>query len=277
MASRTASSRFWKKKYVVPQEHGSWTWWLGPFVIGLSVGGRPGGGVAALFVAALAGFLLHQPAAVAVRAAVGRYPPSDLRPALGWVGLLSLVGGLAVPCLLLHHHARVLLFVAPGVLLFTWHLLLVARRAERRHAGLAVIVSGALALAAPAAYVVAHGEDTRTALVLAALCWAHNGTAIAAVYLRLEQRSWKAGTAHAGRWSAAAPLLLAHGGALLGAGTAALLRVSGPWLPLAFVPAALDALALACRPAPGLSPRRVGLRQLAVDALFTALFVLLWR
>lgn len=268
---------FLKKKYVVPQEHGSWTWWLGPFVIGLSVGGHPGGGVLALFLAALAGFLLHQPSAVAVRAWVGRYPRSDLAPALRWVALLSLAAGLAVPCLLLQHHARVLLFVAPGLVLFAWHLALVARRAERRRASLAVIVSGALALAAPAAYVVARGEDPRTPWALAVLCWLHNVTAIAAVYLRLDQRTWPRVPAWGARWRAAGALLFSHAAALAAAATAALLTLAGPWLPLAFLPPAVDALALALAPAPGLSPRRVGLRQLAVDVLFTVLVVLLWR
>lgn len=284
------AGRLWKRRYVVPTEHGSWALWLGPFVIGLALGGSLGGGVAALFTGALAGFLLHQPAQVAVKALSERGPRSDLLPALVWAGALSVVAALAVPCLLAHHHPRVLLFVAPGVLLFAWHLVLVARKDERRQRGMLLILSAALALAAPAAYVVAHGADLRTPWVLAVLCWLHSATNIATVYVRFEQRrvpargpgAPPASTVPDAQGTAPARQMLAwHLLALAAAGASALLGLAPPLVPLAFLLPAADALRIAgpgARPPPhALTPRRIGLHQLAVDAAFTALFVLLWR
>lgn len=282
------AGRLWKRRYVVPTEHGSWALWLGPFVIGLALGGSLGGGVAALFTGALAGFLLHQPAQMAVKALSERGPRSDLLPALVWAGALSVVAALAVPCLLAHHHPRVLLFVAPGVLLFAWHLVLVARKDERRQRGMLLILSGALALAAPAAYVVAHGADLRTPWVLGVLCWLHSATNIAAVYARFEQRRAAvrgpdaASTVPGGAGTAPVRTLLAwHVLALAAAGASALLGLAPPLVPLAFLLPAADALRIAGpgtrQPPHALTPRRIGLHQLGVDAAFTALFVLLWR
>ena len=39
--------KFLRKKYWLPSEHGSWVWWMGPFLVGLVVGGAPAGGVTA--------------------------------------------------------------------------------------------------------------------------------------------------------------------------------------------------------------------------------------
>ncbi|MFO0931423.1 MAG: YwiC-like family protein [Planctomycetota bacterium] len=263
--------RFLRKKYVVPSEHGSWVWWMGPFLVGLASGGSPRGGVAALFVAALAAFLLHQPAAVAVKALVGRYPRTDLAPAVTWLVLLGLVGAAAVPCLLAHDEARALVWVVPGAALFGWHLRLVARREERRHTGMALLSGGALAFAAPAAYVVAGGTDAVRPWVLWALCAAHTAASITTVYLRLDQRAWKARPARAAELAAGRPTLVAHAVALaVSGGLVAVGRAPAAVL-LPFAAAAADGVAAVLRPAIGARPARVGIHQLVVDAGFALL------
>lgn len=291
LLARTLRRRIW-----LPQEHGSWVFWLSPFVLGLCVGGAPGGGVAALFLGALAGFLLHQPAAVAVKVLSGRFPRSELAPALLAAGVLSLAGALAVPCLLAHHHPRVLLYVAPGVLLFAWHLALVARRDERRHPGLLLVTGGALALAAPAAYEVAGGADPLTPWVLAVLCWLRNAGDSATVYARLAQRAPSAGApgavASAAPASAGAPpggapppaagalrrMLAWNVAGVLAAGAGAAFGVVPEPVPLAFVLPAADALRIAATTPPRpLLPRQIGLHQLGMAVAFTLLCVLLWR
>ena len=74
-----------RKRYLLPSEHGAWTWWSGPLLIGLAAARCPGWDSVILTVAACASFLLHQPASVAVKALAGRRPRSDLSPALFWV------------------------------------------------------------------------------------------------------------------------------------------------------------------------------------------------
>ena len=233
--------------------------------------------MAALFVAALAAFLTHQPAAVAVKALVGRYPRTDLAPALAWLALLALVGASAVPCLLAHGEARALAWVVPGAALFAWHLRLVARREERRHTFMALLSGGALAFAAPAAYVVGGGDDPATAWVLWALCAVHTASSITTVYLRLDQRTWKARPGRAAELAAGRPTFLAHAVALATSGAVVAAGLA-PVLTLApFVLAALDGVAAVLRPCPGVRPSRVGIHQLIVDVAVAALLAALWR
>lgn len=269
--------RFLRKKYWLPSEHGSWVWWMGPFVVGLAVGGTPHGGVVALFVAALAAFLLHQPAAVAVKALVGRYPRSDLRPAVTWIGILGAVGLAAVPCVVLHGDAAALGYVVPGAALFAWHLRLVARREERRHVGMALLSGGALAFAAPAAYVVAGGTDALEPWVVWLLCAVHTAASIATVYLRLDQRAWKARPRPGVELRAGVGALAAHAVALAAAaGTIAAGRAPALTL-VPFVLAAADGVVAVRRPSIAARPARVGLHQLAVDVAFALLLAWLWR
>ena len=49
------------------------------------------------------------------------------------------------------------------------------------------------------------------------------------------------------------------------------------WLPLPFVLQAAETVYGALRPAAGLKPARVGVRQLIVSTLFTVLFIAAWR
>jgi hypothetical protein len=267
----------WRRTWALPSEHGSWLWWLGPFAVGIAAGGHPGGDAVALFTAALAGFLLHQPAAIAAKALSGRRPREDLRPALVWIGIYAAVGAAALPCLVAHGHARVLGLLVPGALLFAWHLALVARRSERRRSGVAVLGAGVLALAAPAAYWVAGGTRYPEPWVLWSLCGLQSAASIAQVYLRLEQRTWKAAPPGPARWWAGRSTLGWHLAGPAAAGAFALLR-HAPWA--AALPFALplaDAIDGVARPALGWRPSRVGLRQAVVMAAFTAAMILAWR
>jgi len=277
LGKQVLGKKFLRKKYWLPSEHGSWVWWMGPFLVGLVVGGAPAGGVTALFVAALAAFLLHQPAAVAVKALVGRYPRSDLRPALVWLVGLGVVGATAVPCLLAHDEARALVYVLPGAALFAWHLRLVARREERRNVAITLLSGGALAFAAPAAYVVAGGPDATQAWVLWLLCAVHTAASITTVYLRLDQRGWRARPGAAAELRAGRGTLLAHAVAIAAAaGTAAVGRASA-WTVVLFALAALDGVVAVRRPGLGVRPAHVGLHQLAVDVAFAVLLALTLR
>lgn len=272
-----ARSGLWRKAHTVPPEHGSWLWWLGPFAIGLAAGGTPGGDTAALFVAALAGFLLKQPATVAVKVLARRRPPEDMKPALVWMAIYAAVAAAAVPSLLAHGHARILWLLVPGAGMFAWHLALVARRTERRRMGVEILAGCVLALAGPAAYWVAGGRAYPEPWVLWALCSLHTAASIANVYLRLDQRLWPSLPPLAARLRAGRATLLWHvAGLAAAAGFAAVHHA--PWaatVPFAVV--LVDGVDAALRPCVGARPAKVGIRQMVVMLVFVALMIAAWR
>jgi hypothetical protein len=272
-----ARPRFLRRAFAVPSEHGAWVWWIGPFVIGTAAGGHPGGDLVALATAALAGFLLHHPAVLAVKALSGRRSPADLGPALAWIAVYAAIAGLAVPCFVAHGHGRVLVLLVPGAIVFGVHLYLVSRRAERRRLAVDVVGAGALALAAPAAYWVSGGNRDAEPWVLWGLCWLGSAAGIANVVLRLEQRLWKergalSARVLAGRWTLglhAAGCAAALGCFAVGEAPLAAL--------LPFTAMLLDAVDSTLRPGLGTRPARAGVRQAVVLATFTLLMVVAWR
>ena len=206
-----------------------------------------------------------------MKALVGRYPRTDLRPALVWLVGLGLVGAAAVPCLLAHDEARALVYVLPGAALFAWHLRLVARREERRNVAVTLMSGGALAFAAPAAYVVAGGTDTTQAWVVWLLCAVHTAASITTVYLRLDQRTWKARPDAAVRLRAGRGAILAHAVAIAAAAAAVVAGRASVAVVALFALAAVDGVLAVARPSIGVRPARVGLHQLAIDIAFAVL------
>jgi hypothetical protein len=158
---------------------------------------------------------------------------------------------------------------------FAWHLYLVSKRQERRQMLIEMIGSGVLALASPAAYWVGVGEPAPFGWWLFALTWTQSAASILYAYLRLGQRTLPALPPLSARLRMGAPALLFTAANLLAvAGLAA----------AGFVPAALPlpfALQFAetiwgslVKPAVGYKPTAIGIRQLVVSSLFTALFIL---
>jgi hypothetical protein len=250
---------------------------MGPFVVGVAAGGHPGSDLLALLVALLAGFLLHQPASLAVKAVVGRRPRAELAPALVWCGIYALLALAATPFLVAAGHAVVLGLLAPGAGVFAWHLALVARRAERRQFGVQLLGSGVMALAAPAAYWVAGGTRYPEPWVLWSLCWVQSAAGIANVYLALDQRSWKAVGSVRTRLAAGRATLGLH---LLGLALALAFTASGhaPRATFAaFLLPLFDAVDTVARPRLGARPSAAGIRQLVVIVLFVAGMFVVWR
>lgn len=264
---------FGKKRFWLPVAHGSWTWWIGPLLIGLAAGGHPRGNFVALAVSALAGFLLLQPATIAAKVLAGRRPRTDLRPALQWSAIYLFVCLLGLTCIVQAGEVHVLGLAAPGLLVFGIYLGLVFRHAERRQQAMEMLASGVMALAAPAAYWAAGGVDYPEPWVLWALTWLQSAAAIANVYLRLDQRRWT----EARPWPlrlAAGTRTLAHHGAGLGAALLFVLVGQAPPLVIgAFAIPFVDAVDTVWRPRLGARPAQIGIRQLAVTTAFVAVMV----
>ena len=281
-----ASSRalIWRRHIALPNEHGAWVFLLSPLIIGLAAGAAVRGqalnlgAVALLVIGALAAFLLRQPVSVTVKAYSGRRSRADLPSARFWMLAYSLPALLSVVGLVWLDFGYVLVLAVPAVPVFAWHLLLISRRAERRQLLVEVAGSGVLALAAPAAYWVARGATgpDATGWWLWALMWAQSAASIVYAYLRLEQRGLRAVPALPQRLRLGWPALLFTSANLVAAGALAV----GGWLPallpLAYAVQWVEALWGTLRPAVGVRPTRIGVRQLLVSVLFTVVFVVAW-
>ncbi len=267
--------RLFRRHFFLPAEHGAWVWLLGPLIIGLAAAGRfplPDGWL--LLVAALAAFLLRQPASIIVKVLSKRRARQDFQPALFWLVLYSLVMLAATLGLLWAGHPRILWLAVPGVLVFLWHLWLVSRRAERGQTGVELVACGVLALAAPAAYWVAGGQDNGQAWALWGLTWLQSAASILYVALRLEGRRLKAVAPLGERLRMGGRTLLYHLFNLLAAAAAVALRLAPSLVVLAFGLMALDALEGVLRPPVGVRPTRIGFRQLAASTAFVILMSL---
>jgi hypothetical protein len=268
---------FFVRHIAIPQDHGSWVFILSPLLIGIFAGGRFTLASLFLTIAALAAFMSRQPVTAAVKAYAGRRPRTDLPAARFWSVAYGVILLAALAGLIWTGNWIVLVLAVPGLPVFAWHLYLVSRRAERKQAGVEIIATGVLSLAAPAAYWVGRGEYDPMGWALWLLTWLQAAASIVHAYLRLEQRGLPGVLPRPERWKMGRRALLYTSFNLL-------LSLAGGvygFLPVfLFVPYLLQWLETLwgiTHPAVGVKPTRIGLRQLAVSTLFTILFMLFWR
>ena len=268
--------RFLRRHVALPGDHGSWVFLLSPFLIGVFAGGRWTVPAAYLLVASLCGFLARQPITIVVRILSGRRGREDLGAATFWIAVYAALGGIHVVGLVLRGFDDVLWLAIPAVPVFAWFLWLVSRKAERRQTLLDIVASGALALAAPAAYWIGVGRPDGTGWLLWVLSWTQSAASILHAVLRLDQRALGRAPVPAERWRmarGAVGLTTANVTGTIGLGV---LGVVSPWLFVAYALQWLETLWGARHPAIGLKPRTIGLRQLAVSTLFTLVFIVIW-
>ena len=272
-----------RRHIAIPQDHGSWVFILSPLLIGLFAGEHFTPASINLIIAAMGVFLLRQPVSIMVKAYAGRRSRNDLPAARFWMLVYGVIILLALANLVINGFFYILYLAIPGIPVFAWHLYLVSKRAERKQAGVEILATGALALAAPAAYWIGQGEYNLLGWALWLLTWLQSAASIVYAYLRLEQRiqspkgaqaedlerseGWKMGKRALQYTSFNLALSLALG--WLG------------WLPQwIFVPYLLQWLETLwgiTHPATGWKPTTIGIRQLIVSTLFTVLFIIGWR
>jgi YwiC-like protein len=277
MATTSFTQTYIQKHIALPSDHGSWVFVLSPLLIGIFAGRRFTLASAFLVVAVMGVFLLRQPVTMMVKALSGRRSRRDLPPAGLWTGVYTAISGLAGIGLALQGFDYLLILVLPGILVFIWHLALVSRRAERRQAGVEIIGSGVLALAAPAAYWVGKGQPDPSGWWLFGLTWFQSAASIVYAYLRLEQRALPQVPDLRTR------LLMGHRALLytsFNLAATVVLAAIGILPRLIFIPYSvqwIESIVGTLRPAVGVKPTLIGLRQLSVSTLFTVLFILAWR
>lgn len=188
----------------------------------------------------------------------------------------AIVGILGVLGLVMQGYAWVLILALPGAPVFVWHLWLVSRREERRKAGIEILATGVLALAAPAAYWVGAGTLDVMGWWLLLLTWFQSAASIVYAYLRLEQRELPALPDIPTRLRFARRALLYSTFNLVVVSILSLARVLPVGLPIPYVLQWIETIYGSLHPAIGLKPTQIGVRQLIVSSLFTILFIISW-
>lgn len=270
-------SRLFRKHIAIPQDHGSWVFILSPLLIGLFLGNQFSPASINLIIAALGAFLIRQPVSIAVKAYTGRRSRNDLPASRFWMLFYGVIISLALTGLIAEGFLYVLYLAIPGIPVFAWHLYLVSRRAERRQAGVEILATGTLSLAAPAAYWIGLGGYDPQGWVLWLLIWLQSAGSIVYAYLRLEQRGQTKISGISERWiigrrafwyttfNLALSILLGS------------IQMIPAWIFIPFLVQWVETLWGIFNPAIDIKPTTIGVRQLIVSILWTILFILCWR
>ncbi|HEX8992825.1 MAG TPA: YwiC-like family protein [Anaerolineales bacterium] len=262
-----------RRQIAIPQDHGSWVFLLSPLLVGLFAGRSQHHGTVMLTIAALMAFLLRQPVTTIVKILSGRRPRTDLPAAVLWSAAYSLIGLLALGELVAFGDGYVAYLAVPGLPVFAWHLWLVSRRAERKQAGVEIVATGVLALAAPGAYWVGIQHYDPFGWWLWLLTWLQSAASILYAYLRLAQRVLPQAPDRGEQWRMARGAVAFTTFNVL---FSLALGLSGALPRLIFIPYAvqwLESLWGTFHPAVKLKPVRIGVRQLIVSSLWTGFFI----
>jgi hypothetical protein len=206
----------------------------------------------------------------------GRRNRRDLPAAWFWISVYSLVGAVGLVGLVIQGFAYLFILALPGIPVFIWHLYLVSKRAERRRMGIEIVGSGVLALAAPAGYWLGVGAPDPVGWLLLALTWLQSAASIVYAYLRLEQRELDHPPENKIRLKMGRRAITYSSFNLILVVGLAMANLVSPLLPIPYALQWGETIWGSLKPAVGLRPTAIGLRQLIVSSLFTLLFILAW-
>jgi hypothetical protein len=260
--TRKERRRLWRKSLLVPAEHGSWSWFLVPFVAGVGVAGIVDAisapAVLLALVGGLSAFLMRQPATAWLRIRQGRGRRSDQPLAAGWTSGLALLSLLCLLGLLLLGRTTLLWLLLPLSAIFCLYLTVAQiNRARTRSLWMEMAGAAGLAAMAPAAFTAATGRLDPTAWHLWTLMAAQN--LLGVLYVRLRLADTRARTM-------SRPLVLA--GHLLGLLVASLVIRWGNVPALTMVPFAaflLRAIWAVARARPVPDVRRFGFTEVGLE------------
>lgn len=265
-----------RRHVALPSDHGAWVFLFSPLLIGLCAGGIWNIATTFLVVAALGALLLRQPLSIAVKVYSRRRSRRDLPAAWFWSIVYTVIALLSFSGLVTQGYLYLLILVVPGLLVFSWHLYLVSQRAERRQLEVELVGSGALALAAPAAFWVGVGWPHPSGWWLFALVWLQSAASIVHAYMRLNQRVLPKKPDISNRLQMGKRALLYTSFnflAVLGFSIGGQLPI---FLPVAYLIQWIETIWCTFKPAVGIKPTTIGLRQLLISSLFTLAFILAW-
>jgi len=261
--------RLFRKQLILPTEHGSWSWLLVPYFVGVLVAGTWNLAALLVLVGGLAGFLIRRPASIAARVRAGRGRKSDGPLARTWALFLGTIALICLIGLLVLVPSDLFWLLIPMAVILVLYLLASRQRMDStRSLWMEVAGAAGLAAMAPTAYVAASGALDDTAWVLWALMAGQNVLGVLYVRLRI-------GDTHQ-RPRDIRPILWGHGVVLAGVTTAALAGIV-PWL--AVVPfTGLMARAIwagsEARPVPDI--KRFGFTEIGVEIVGGLLIAAGW-
>ncbi|MDX1378770.1 MAG: hypothetical protein R3307_07975, partial [Anaerolineales bacterium] len=230
-----------------------------------------------LIVAAMAAFMLRQPAIALIKIISKRRSKADLKSAVFWMSVYSLIAFLALTALVLEGFGYVIYLAVPSVPVFAWHLWLVSKREERRQVNVEVIATGVLSLSAPAAYWVGIGAYDSYGWWRWVLVWLQTAASIVYAYLRLSQREQAMGLKRSEMWKMGWRAALYASFNLVSVLTLSLLAVLPRLLFIPYLVQWLESMWGITHPAIAWKPTRIGVRQLIVSTIWTVLFIIFWR
>jgi hypothetical protein len=207
--NKPGKRRFFRKQLVIPTEHGSWSWFLVPYFVGVLVAQEWNFAAVLVLIGGLAGFLVRQPAISWMRIRSGRGRKADLNLAAGWTIGLSLVAIVCFVGLLLMGRVMLLWLLLP--LAFIFILYLAASRQRRvsvRTLWMEAAGAAGLAATAPASYIAATGALDGTAWALWGLMAGQNMLGVLYVRLRIADTHGRAMSRSPVLWSHIAVLLV---------------------------------------------------------------------
>lgn len=265
-----------RKQIAVPQDHGSWVFIITPLVIGFALSGHFSTPAIYLLVATLAAFFIRQPVTMAVKAYAGRRPRTDLPAARFWMLLYGFIALLMLVGLWMRGYIDVVYLAVPGLAIFGWHLYLVSKRDERKQAGLEIVASGALALAAPAAYWIGRGAYEPLGWGLWLLVWFQSAASIVHAYMRLEHRNQAQIPERSAQLQIGKRALMYTSFNLLVSIVLGLFSILPKFLFVAYAVQWLETLWWTFHPDIKAKPVRIGMRQTIVSTLYIVLFLIFW-
>lgn len=261
----------------LPKEHGSWVMFSFPFLIGTLVAQQFPARLLLLAVAALGFYLMRYPLATLVKT---RKRPSPARKEL-WIwaavyAALAAVFGVATAALF--SLWWLLPMGAFGGALVAFNLWLVMRRQEMSAIGELSGIVG-LAMGAPMAYYTATGTLDGKAWLLWLICGLYFGGTVFYVKLKVRQQPRQSSPEQlSARLRAGKASLLYHTTALAVATVLSALKITPPWLPMAFIPVVAKAWvgAWQWQDRKTLNLKRIGLVELAHSTIFALVVVFIF-
>ncbi len=156
-------------------------------------------------------------------------------------------------------------------------MVLVSKRAERRQLGIEMVATGVLALAAPAGFWVGIGNPDPMGWLLWVFVWFQSAASIVYAYLRLKQRELPKPPDMATRITMGRRALVYTTFNFLGSLGLSITGVLPSLLSLPYALQWIETIQGTLRPAIGVRPTAIGIRQLIVSTLFTVLFIITWK
>jgi hypothetical protein len=265
-----------KKHIALPQDHGSWVFLLSPMIIGIFAGGRISLATGIMILSAFSAFLIRQPITIAVKIYSGRRSKRDLTAAVFWAAIYGILMLLGLVGLVYYGYSYVLLLAVPGIPVFAWYLWLVNKRSERRQVGVEIVASGVLALTAPAGYWIGLAIYDPVGWLLFLLIWLQSAASIVYTYLRLNQRELSDIPDFTIRLSMGRRALLYSSFNLMLVFMLSITDKVPALLPIPYAVQWLETVWGTLKPAVGVKPTIIGVRQLIISTIFTILFIVFW-